>query len=90
MSPNRRKHRRITLDRPCWIALADRATRKECILNDVSEHGARLIVPIASDLHDRFDVHFTRDGSVSFSAKIVWRNGDEVGVRFVGRPKHEK
>lgn len=90
MQPDRRKHRRVTLKRPCWVSLADGYLWKQCTLDNISVDGAKLVVPVANDLKDLFEIHFTRDGSVSFGAKVVWQNGDDVGVQFTDRPKRAK
>jgi hypothetical protein len=90
MQPDRRKHRRVALKRPCWVSVAEGHILKQCTLNNISVEGAGIAVPVASDLDDLFEIHFTRDGSVSFGAKIIWQNGDSVGVQFTDRPKRAK
>lgn len=90
MQPDRRKHRRVPLQRPCWVSLAEGHLLKQCTLNNISVDGAKIVVPVPSDLKELLEIHFTRDGSVAFGAKIVWQNGDNVGVQFTDRPKHAK
>ena len=90
MQPDRRKHRRVTLTRPCWLSLADGSTWGQCTLNNISAEGAKVVAPMASELKDRFEIHFTRDGSVAFGARVIWRNGNQVGVQFTDRPNRPK
>ena len=90
MQTDRRKHRRVALKRPCWVSVAEDNTWKQCTLNNISVEGAKIVMPVAGDLRNLLEIHFTRDGSVSFGAKVIWQNGDDVGVRFTDRPKHAK
>ena len=90
MHPDRRKHRRVALKRPCWVSFTHDNAWKECTLDNISVEGARIVVPVASNLKDLLEIHFTRDGSVAFGAKVVWQNGVDVGVQFTDRPKRAK
>ncbi len=90
MQSDRRKHRRVTLKRPCWVSLAEGNAWKECTLNNISVEGANIVVPVAGDLNELFEIHFTRDGSVSFGAKIVWQNGENIGAQFTDRPEADE
>jgi hypothetical protein len=71
MASNKRQSRRIGFDRPCWLARDGAEARKDCVLLDLSEGGARLRVPASGDdkLDKEFNIHFTQDGSVSFRAE---------------------
>lgn len=81
-----RLHRRTGLDRRCWVAPRNGGASIECIVADVSETGAKIVVQAGVELAEQFDLHFTRDGKVSFKSKVVWRKDDEVGLEFIGRP----
>ncbi len=65
---------------------ARRGASIECVVADVSETGAKILVQPGVELAEQFDLYFTRDGKVSFKSKVVWRKKDEVGLEFVGRP----
>ncbi len=87
MSAEHRKHRRIGLDRRCWIVSPDGGASTECLIANVSETGAKILVEPDVALAGQFDLHLTHDGKVSFKSKLVWRNDDLVGVEFVDRHK---
>jgi len=87
MANDPRRHRRTGIDRHCWIAPRDGGAAIECIVADVSETGAKIVVQPGVKLAEQFDLHFTRDGKVSFKSKVVWRKDGEVGLEFVGRPR---
>jgi len=84
---NHRRHRRTGLDRRCWVAPRDGGAPLECIVADVSDTGAKILVQPNVELAEQFDLRFTRDGQVSFKSKVVWRKDQEVGLVFVDRPK---
>ena len=90
MPNDRRKHRRVTLKRPCWVSVAEGNTWKECTLNNISVEGANIVVTTSANLNELFEIHFTRDGSVAFGAKVVWQNGENIGVQFTDRPRRAR
>jgi len=77
----RRRSPRRVVDYPVWLALGP--APRDCILHDVSDGGANLRLPVAEDLPDEFVLLLTRDGSRNRRCRIVWRNAQQVGVRFV-------
>jgi hypothetical protein len=52
-----------------------------CWLADVSQSGARLAVGSAAKLPDEFTLALSAD--MRRRCHVVWRNGQEVGVKFV-------
>ena len=53
----------------------------DCLIRNLSDTGAKLIVSAAIALPDRFDL-FIPQKSVTRRGRIVWRRGEEMGVRF--------
>ena len=71
---------------PTWIVATDGSWRRDCVMVDVSQYGARLVVKdgIAGlDLYD-FLLLLTENGKVSRRCRLARKNGGEIGVRFVG------
>jgi hypothetical protein len=62
------------------MAVNERAPRLDCIIVDISETGARLVVDPAIDLPDDFLLMLSRN--VSRRCKLIWREDRKVGVRF--------
>ncbi|GLS43224.1 PilZ domain-containing protein [Methylobacterium brachythecii] len=52
-----------------------------CLLRDLSSGGARLRVSGAVPLPERFDLVVDRHETTQL-VELVWRRGDEAGVRF--------
>ena len=51
-----------------------------CCVLDLTEHGARLLVPSHLLLPSVMDVHIGTT-QATYVARLCWRTGDEVGVR---------
>lgn len=58
----------------------------DCTLRDVSEAGAKLILPKPTILPDTFRLLFTADSSIR-PVKIMWRKESSFGVHFTGEAK---
>jgi hypothetical protein len=78
-----RKHPRKSFSHRATIVGLDGSPIGVCTLFDVSETGARLIVPASTKLPDEFILVFSRNGQVRRQCSVAWRSSDTVGVRFV-------
>lgn len=78
-----RKHVRKSFSQQATIVSLDGSPIATCRLFDVSEAGARLIVPAPGELTDEFILVFSKNGSVRRQCAIAWRSSDTIGVRFV-------
>jgi hypothetical protein len=76
----RRKHRRKVLITNATVEV-DGASRPCRVLN-ISAEGAHLALDQTS-LPERFVLLLSANGSVRRLCDLVWRNDDEIGVRFV-------
>jgi len=57
--------------------------RLSCVISDMSEGGARLLIAGATaDLPHSFTLLLSRDASARRQCEIVWRDGETVGVKF--------
>ncbi len=84
----RRKNAR---DKVIYGAIASRDyTAKDCVVRDISEHGARLEFRSGARLpKDRMSVAIARKGR-SFMAKVIWWRDNIVGVAFTDPPVESK
>jgi PilZ domain-containing protein len=57
-----------------------------CTVRDVSTTGARLRVDGSVGIPDTFELIIEVDG-LEADCQVVWRRGNEVGVRFVAAPR---
>ena len=53
----------------------------ECLIRDVSETGAKLIVPELIPVPDRFELTIPQKG-ITRRVRVAWRRATEIGVRF--------
>lgn len=56
----------------------------DCLVVELSVSGARLKLDRRTDLPTAFELLLVREG-IKVLAEVVWRDGAEVGVRFVCR-----
>jgi hypothetical protein len=77
-----RRHARIEYQRSGFIIPAPDAPWIECFITDVSESGLCLEVG-ALVIPEIFAVVFTTCGTVRRICVLVWRNGKQIGARFV-------
>ena len=79
MLNERRAGVRQTVNRPAKFQESPTAHTRECTIRDISNEGARLIVPggLASDQFLLFD-----KGAPERRCSFLWRLGEVVGARF--------
>ena len=53
----------------------------DCLIRDISSHGARLIFSDTVPIPDAFDLYVPRRVQ-TLKARVHWRQGDEIGVAF--------
>jgi len=81
MGRERRKAKRRMLRYRAWLVLAD-GSLSECVLSDISETGARLMVDDSGLVPEKFDLVFSRNCEARRHCKVVWRNPQQIGVQF--------
>ena len=57
-----------------------------CTVRDISATGARLRVDNIVSIPDTFELIISVDG-LEANCEVVWRNTNEVGVKFIGAPR---
>jgi PilZ domain len=61
--------------------LFGQACTADCIVQDISVHGARLVMVSTASIPGTFDLSF--DGALTLrSCRVVWRSPMEIGVQF--------
>ena len=53
-----------------------------CAIVDISESGARLSLEAEAQLPEAFMLLLTRNGRTRRHCRLVWRNGQTLGVEF--------
>jgi hypothetical protein len=54
-----------------------------CVIWDVSEKGARIVVPSAKDVPDKFVLTVGRDRQQRQYCRVMWRTECQIGVSFL-------
>ena len=68
------------------MAYCDRHCTLPCTVRDISATGARLRSDSAVNAPDRFELIIELDG-LEAECEVVWRKGDDMGVRFLSAPR---
>ena len=103
MTAERRKGERVTFERGINAHMMgiDGTWRRECVMEDVSETGAKLTVESSVEgLHlKEFFLLLSSTGLAYRRCELAWLNGDQIGVNFLkigdkktknaGRAAHE-
>jgi hypothetical protein len=82
MQKERRFHPRIRMETPCWLGASSKSTLLECQLEDLSDFGAKIMLPYPATLPLRVQLYFTKDRTVVRESDVVWRSGVLVGLSF--------
>jgi hypothetical protein len=93
MVTERRKGERVTFERgiPAHMMGIDGTWRRECIMEDISETGAKLTVEGAVEglQLKEFFLLLSSTGLAYPRCELTWVNGDQIGVNFI-RPNEKK
>jgi hypothetical protein len=87
MAGDQRHARRTRLDRRCWIVVGDNEARHECLIEDISETGARIALPADATLPKTVELHLTSVGAVVRKSEVIWQIANEAGLHFLERPQ---
>lgn len=87
MSADRRKNDRISFERgfPAVMTAHDRSWQRACLMDDVSDGGARLTVKDSVDGLNlkEFTLLLSANGQAVRHCQLSWVKGQEIGVRFL-------
>jgi PilZ domain-containing protein len=90
----RRKGDRVTFERgyPAQMMGIDGTWRRECVMEDVSETGAKLTVEGSVEgLHlKEFFLLLSSTGLAYRRCELAWVNGDQIGVNFLKQGDKKK
>jgi len=76
----RRSERHLTF-KTGRIVAAHHDYSVECVLLNISEHGACILVPTGSRVENRFAL-FIDGGQVPHQCTVAWRDGSRIGVSY--------
>ena len=84
MFDERRQHRRHTINRIAKFQTESGALPRDCMITDISKHGARLFADGSRCARPVPSPDFRRRAASRRECRVVWRLGGEIGVTFVG------
>ena len=92
--PEKRKHPRVAFEKgiQTWIMAIDGTWRRPCLLEDVSEVGAKLTVEGSVEGLNlkEFFLLLSSTGLAYRRCELSWINGDQIGVTFLRLDKKKK
>lgn len=79
-----RKHRqaRRSLNAEAWITQDGDFAARRCEVLNISPSGAKIRCEDRRFLKNTFKLKYAREERVGRLCRVVWRNGDQVGVEF--------
>jgi PilZ domain len=80
-----RRYRRQLLRYGASILVDQRGTTRPCSISDISESGARLLLEHDAELPEKFILLLTPKGDARRICRLVWRDGNVLGVSFLHR-----
>ena len=81
--PELGKHRHKGVSQRATIVGLDGSPMIACVVFDLSEADAILIMPRSIELPAEFNLVFSRNNQVHRQCSIAWRSSNTIGVRFV-------
>ena len=80
MAERRRAQRQKSFLRGC-VYFNKRRSALDCLIRDLSEHGARIIFSENVSVPDQVDLYIPQKEQ-TVRARVQWRHGDEIGLAF--------
>jgi hypothetical protein len=78
-----RRHQRSSSNASALIRTEDTSFTASCVLYNLSEGGAKLVVEEGKPLPTEFILFLRPSSPVGRRCQTMWRIGNKVGVRFV-------
>ena len=79
----RKRAARRSVRQPGWITLEGGFAVRTCVVENISDNGAKVTVEDSNTLPAKLRLAFSRDAQAGRPCEVVWRQGRTVGVKFV-------
>ena len=83
MAPIKKREPRKQLGKLAWITLEGGFAARQCVVQDISSAGAKIVIDGAHTLPATLRLGFARDTRTGRNCQVVWRRGNRAGVKFV-------
>lgn len=81
--PDKRRASRREISYPVAIETVEDGAIHPCMILDISETGAKLTLRESAKLPDLFMLRLAGRRTAARHCRLVWREGDTIGVRFI-------
>jgi hypothetical protein len=79
----KKREPRKRLGQQAWITLDGGFAARQCVVQDISSAGAKIVLEGAQSLPATLRLAFARDARTGHNCQVVWRRGNMAGVKFV-------
>jgi hypothetical protein len=79
----KKRESRKRLGQQAWITLDGGFAARQCVVQDISSAGAKIVLEGAQSLPATLRLAFARDARTGHNCQVVWRRGNMAGVKFV-------
>jgi hypothetical protein len=87
---NLRRAPRRRLHYPAWIDLGEGSARRNCMIWDISEVGAKLTVDTQVEIPDEFTLVLSALAEEGRPCRVVWRSKQQIGIQILKGAKSLK
>jgi hypothetical protein len=82
MLSDRRRHRRVQINRTGKFQPDAYTLPRDCMITDLSQSGARLFAE-GVEIPDQFHLLISGEKGLRRQCRVIWRLGGEIGVTFL-------
>ena len=90
MLGERRKQQRQSINRTAKFVTDSGTLPRDCLITDITDHGARLFTDDASGIPDNFQLLISGENSIRQECRVIWRLGGEIGVAFCAKEQDQE
>jgi PilZ domain len=83
MAAAKKREARKSLGRTAWVTLEGGFAARQCVVQDISSSGAKIVLDDAATLPAKVRLAFARDARTGRNCHVVWRRGKAAGIKFV-------
>ena len=83
LGTDKKRAARKSVSQAGWITLEGGFAARQCVVQDISSAGAKIVLDGANALPATLRLAFARDARTGHNCQVVWRRGNSAGVKFV-------
>jgi hypothetical protein len=86
MAGEKRRSPRKHLRYPGEIDIGDGSALRKCLLSDISDTGARVMIEKPDEIPDKVMLLLGHERGARRRCKVVWREDKQIGLEFLKDP----